>query len=177
MALKQFSTFSFRPEGYEYPLGLSGEVVWNNTAGANAATNTTGGTQTVVDSNAIHTFTTSGTFTPGFDLSDVEYLVVGGGGGGGETIGGGGGAGEVKYGTISVPSTDTVAVTIGSGSNGGWSASLGVYPSGTNGQASTIVRNPAGTTISSALGGGAGGGYNGPEPGTAPGGGGHGTPC
>ena len=54
----------------------------------------TGGTVTTSGLYTIHTFTTSGTFTPTVG-GTVEYLVVGGGGGagGGDSVGRGGGGG------------------------------------------------------------------------------------
>ena len=69
---------NIRPTGYKYPVGLSQRPI---TSSANLATNTTGGSQTIDGSNAVHTFSVSGTFTPSF-TGTVEYLVVGGGGGG-----------------------------------------------------------------------------------------------
>jgi hypothetical protein len=55
----------------------------------------TGGTITYDQSgNVIHTFTSSGTFTPTSNISNVEYLVVAGGGGG--SYGGAGGAGGYR---------------------------------------------------------------------------------
>lgn len=82
-----------RPQGYRYPVGLTPIII---PVSANAATNTTGGTQTIDGDYAVHTYTTSGTFF--FDNQvgesvDVEYLVIAGGGAGGRDIGGGGGAG------------------------------------------------------------------------------------
>ena len=53
---------SIRPTGYKYPVGLSYRPI----LGANLATNTTGGSQTIDGSNAVHTFSVSGTFTPSF---------------------------------------------------------------------------------------------------------------
>lgn len=59
----------------------------------------TGGTITYVDEYVIHTFTSSGTFTPTSGAISCEYLVVGGGGGGGgRSRGGGGGAGGLETG-------------------------------------------------------------------------------
>ena len=92
---KQFSLQNFRPEGYQYPIGLT---FFSDAASINAATNTTGGTQTIDGSNAVHSFTSSGTFTPSF-TGNVEYLIVSGGGGtgGGPQGGGGGGGGGLLY--------------------------------------------------------------------------------
>ena len=44
-----------RPDGYEYPVGLTSFV-------PNVAMTTTGGTQTIDGDNAVHTFITSGFF-------------------------------------------------------------------------------------------------------------------
>ena len=75
-----------RPDGYEYPVGLT---PLTKLTSFNAATNTTGGTQTIDGSNTVHTFTSSGFFVPSF-TANVEYLVVGAGGAGGYDGGGGG---------------------------------------------------------------------------------------
>ena len=80
-----------RPTGYQYPVGLD-TVVAGGVATANAATNSTGGTQTVNGSIAVHTFNSSTTFVPKFD-GFVNFLVVGGGAGGAGKLGGGGGGG------------------------------------------------------------------------------------
>ena len=85
MAFKQFEMMNFRPEGFEYPVGLSfGVTGESGIPTTNVATNTTGGTKTVdvTNSFAIHTYTTSGTFDPSF-TGTVEYLVVAGGASGG----------------------------------------------------------------------------------------------
>jgi hypothetical protein len=71
----------------------------------------------------IHTFLTSGTFTPQTGLT-CDYLVVAGGGGGSSggngAGGGGGGAGGYRTGSLSVATSTTV--TIGAGGAGGVSA-------------------------------------------------------
>lgn len=95
----------------------------------------------------IHTFYTSGTFTPQTDLS-CDYLVVAGGGGGGNDIGGGGGAGGFRTSTGLSAAVQSYAITVGAGGAGGT-----VGANGTNGTVSTF------STISSS-GGGGGGAYN-----------------
>jgi hypothetical protein len=104
----------------------------------------------------IHTFLTSGTFTPSTSLS-CDYLVVAGGGGGGVT-GGGGGAGGLRStvtatggggsleSALSVASGTAYTVTIGAGGTAGVSGT----PVGTNGSNSVF------STITST-----GGGYGG----------------
>jgi hypothetical protein len=78
----------------------------------------------------------------------VEYLVVAGGGGGGRGGAGGGGAGGLLQGTVSVPSAQTLVVTVGTGG-----ASPGGYgDAGSNGTNSVF----GGLT---ALGGGGGSAY------------------
>lgn len=106
-----------RPQNFKYPLGL----LPNPAYGANVAETTTGGSQ-IVDGpasptqNAIHKFTTSGTFSSSF-TGTVEYFIVAGGGGGGYQIAGGGGAGGVLY-NNSYPVTSTnYTITIGAGGN------------------------------------------------------------
>jgi hypothetical protein len=66
----------------------------------------------------IHTFTTSGTFTPLQGLT-CDYLVVAGGGGAGSGAGGGGGAGGFRTSTGNSLTTTSYAVTIGAGGAGG----------------------------------------------------------
>ena len=85
----------------------------------------TGGTITTVNGYKIHTFTSSGTFTPATN-GNVEYLVVAGGGGGGPTaagMSGTGGAGGMLTGSAIFTSGTAYTVTVGAGgavnSNGG----------------------------------------------------------
>ena len=83
----------------------------------------TGGTITTVDGYKIHTFTTSGTFTPTLTRDGkVEVLVVGGGGAGATQSpqgGGAGGGGGVQTGFLTIAkNTAPFTVTVGSGSSG-----------------------------------------------------------
>jgi hypothetical protein len=68
--------------------------------------------------NWIHTFTSSGTFTPLQGLT-CDYLVIAGGGGGGVYAGGGGGAGGYLTGSSLSVSVTPYPVTVGSGGAGG----------------------------------------------------------
>jgi hypothetical protein len=99
--------------------------------------------------NWIHTFTSSGTFTPQTGLT-CDYLVVAGGGGGGSGggnwSGGGGGAGGFRNGTGLSALAQSYTVTVGAGGAGA-TASAAI---GTQGSTSTF------STISSS-----GGGYGG----------------
>jgi hypothetical protein len=93
----------------------------------------TGGTITY-DSfgRVIHTFTSSGTFTPTEAITGVEYLVIAGGGGAADAGGGGAGgyrssaSGQLSGGGASAEATLTLAsgaaqtVTVGAGGNGGF---------------------------------------------------------
>tara|TARA_R110000782_G_scaffold143954_1_gene236827 strand:+ start:1 stop:1584 length:1584 start_codon:yes stop_codon:yes gene_type:complete len=107
-----------------------------------------GGTITEVDGFAIHSFTSSGTFTP-VSAMDVEYLVIGGGGAGGHEIGGGGGAGGYRTATGFGVTAQDYAITVGAGGTIVTSNdATGV--SGGNSVFSTIT----------AAGGGGGGGNN-----------------
>jgi hypothetical protein len=121
----------------------------------------TGGTITADQFNVIHTFTSSGTFTPTEGLV-VDYLVIAGGGAGGNGNGGAAGGGAGGYVTsvglsggggaqgspLSVSSGTAYTVTVGQGGVGG----TGVGSIGTNGTNSTF------STIT-AIGGGLGGSY------------------
>lgn len=109
-----------RPDGLEYPIGLS------NIAGGpifNAATNSTGGDQTMDSENTavVHSFTSSGTFIPSFD-GFVEVLIVGGGGSGSSTntdltspAYGGGAGGLIHLINYPVNNGASYNVTVGAG--------------------------------------------------------------
>ena len=109
---------------------VSGEmfVCTDKTVGANVWTNigegsgnvipfmsATGGTITTHGDYKVHTFTTSGTFTPQL-AGTVDYLVLAGGGGGGQVYygGGGGGGGYLTATSFSVTSS-AMTVTVGGG--------------------------------------------------------------
>ena len=74
---------------------------------ASKAPKAIGGTITTDGSYWIHTYTSSGLFTPQESIDNVDYLVVAGGAGGGYDGGGGGGAGGLR---------STVTATGGGGS-------------------------------------------------------------
>jgi hypothetical protein len=118
--------------------------------------NATGGTITTSGAYTIHTFTSSGTFTPNGD-GNVDYLVVAGGGGGGGSntsdSGGGGGAGGFRTATDLAVTAVAYTVTIGAGGAGGASANA-ASGNGTKGGNSSFG------AISS-TGGGFGGGVTG----------------
>ncbi|MBT6831818.1 hypothetical protein HOA64_02045, partial [bacterium] len=135
------------------------------------AVTATGGTITDDGEYRVHTFTSSGTFTPGAGLDNVEVLVVGGGGGGASSQassggGGGGGAGGLVYDSSYSLSGSGVTVTIG---GGGAPGTAGVYDSGDDGVDSVFGTITAygggggGTYANDGLPGGSGGGagYNG----------------
>jgi hypothetical protein len=105
----------------------------------------------------IHTFTSTGTFTPLQGLS-CDYLVVAGGGGGGDEYAGGGGAGGLRStvtatggggsleSALSVASGTAYTITVGAGGAGSTSAAN----KGTNGSNSVF------STITATGGGGGG---------------------
>ncbi len=122
----------------------------------------TGGTITYIDGYAVHTFTSSGTFTPSQTLN-AEVLVVGGGGGGGATYGGGGGGGGIAYNSSYSLNTSPVTVTVGSGgaieTNGENSVfgTITAYGGGHGGSSNSCV-----VIVNATSGGsGGGGGYSG----------------
>jgi len=124
----------------------------------------TGGTITTDGDYKVHTFTTSGTFTPtvGTDSTygtKVEYLVVAGGGGGGHSgHGAGGGAGGYRHNSAYdfVVSNQAYSITVGG-----------------KGASKTTGGNSTFSNITSA--GGGRGGHNGTEAGQAGGSGGGGS--
>ena len=115
MAIKRFeaqtfSATSFRPRGFQYPVGLT--FLGSGTG------------------NVIASFADTGTWVCPTGVTEVEYLVVAGGGGGGHGIGlgGGGGAGGYLTGTGHPVTPGTpYTITVGAGGAGG------VSDSGTNG--------------------------------------------
>ena len=168
------------------PIGSTG-MIWFNTSvgkiqfhnGSSWSTigkmNASGGTVTYSGGYAIHTFTSSGTFTV-HSAGDVEYLVVAGGGGGATQAssanrgGGGGGAGGLLTGSTSV-AAGTYTITVG---DGGDRASTSYYSVGTDGSDSIFYtytaigggRGGAGDGKAANTGGSGGGGGSGVTPGT-----------
>jgi len=173
-------SFTVRPEGYDYPVGLTRFL-----ASGNAAKTTTGGTQIIDGDYAAHTFTTTGQFIPAF-TSTVEVLIVGGGGGGGGQGGngtsGGGGAGGLAYiNNVPVVLDNVYSITVGSGGSGETSPYPSGSPNKTSGEPSTFIGGTATSNVTvsggghggslnwyAAVAGGSGGGGGGGEPGPAP---------
>ncbi len=132
----------------------------------------TGGTITSSGSYTIHTFTSSGTFTPSGPGS-IEYLVVGGGGSGNDgyinyslIAGGGGGAGGFRTGTGFAVTAQAYTVTVGAG--GVWTFLENSSPAGSDSVFSTITSTGGGgggkqsrDGASGGSGGGGGGNSNG----------------
>ena len=149
----QYSTF--------YLYGIAKDGV---TPAPSSAPYATGGDSILFDGTYwIHTFTSSGTFTPKKGLT-CDYLVVAGGGGGASRWGGGGGAGGLKTSTgFSVTNGTNYTVTVGAGGAGGSGAAYNRGSTGSNSVFSTITST-----------GGGGGGTNGLTPTTGGSGGGGG---
>ncbi len=109
-----------------YPISIDPTIVYDTTAEfaagqMNRVTDTqpatgdgTGGTITYSGGYTIHTFTSSGTFTPPSAMN-VETLVVAGGGGGGQDYGGGGGGGGVIYNPSFAVTAQAYPITVGNG--------------------------------------------------------------
>ncbi|MCX6419298.1 MAG: hypothetical protein NTU50_07790, partial [Actinobacteria bacterium] len=118
---------------------------------------------------AIHTFLTSGTFTPTLVPvgGTVEFLVVAGGGGGGSHVGGGGGGGGYLTQTNFSVTTSAYTIVVGGGGPGGSPDARG-----TNGSNSTFANIIAigggggGTYLGSGIGPGIAGGSGGGAGGT-----------
>ena len=99
----------------------------------------------------VHTFTSSGVFTP-HKAMNVEYLIQAGGGGGGTQHGGGGGAGGSLTATGHAVTKQAYSVTVGAGGAGAPSASSSAGANGTNGS-NSVFDSTTGT------GGGGGASY------------------
>jgi prepilin-type N-terminal cleavage/methylation domain-containing protein len=115
----------------------------------------TGGSITNSGGYTIHTFYSSGTFTPNMTGS-VEYLVVAGGGGGGGQYGGGGGGGGYLTGTNTV-SASAYSITVG---GGGTSALTGTNGGNSVFGSATAIGGGAGGTAAGLVGGSGGGSSN-----------------
>lgn len=103
-----------------------------------------------VASTYIKKFLTSESWVVPGDVTSVKVLVVAGGGGGGGSFGGGGGGGGLIYNsTYSVTPNDTMAITVGTGGNGGTGVIDGYGSNGLNSIFGSLV----------AVGGGGGGSY------------------
>ena len=139
--------------------------VYNGSSWGQVSNLTTGGTITSYISGSttyrVHTFLTSGTFTPTSSFS-VDWLVVAGGGGGGgayDTGSGGGGAGGFRTGASHAVTAQAYTITVGAGGAvGGSTGTSGGGLIGGTGVNSSIVP-VSGTSIISA-GGGSGGAFN-----------------
>ena len=127
---------------------------------AHASVVANGGTETLLngDTEVVHKFTSSGTFTLHVD-STVRILVVGGGGGGGgDCSAGGGGGGVIETNDVAL-AAGTYAVTVGAG--GAFGASSPNH--GENGGDSVVTfvaPNGAETELFRAYGGGGGACWN-----------------
>ena len=89
--------------GYYYGLGTGGSA--------------TGGTITTYGAYKVHSFLSSGTWTPP-GTGTVDVLIVAGGGGGGAGRGGGGGAGGMLYRTGLSVTAQAYTITVGNGGTG-----------------------------------------------------------
>ena len=112
----------------------------------------------------IHTFLSSGTFTPAVGLS-CDYLVIAGGGAGGANRGGGGGAGGYLTSSFSAASSTNYTVTVGAGGTG-------TSTNGTSGSNSSLssfiaIGGGFGTQIDETINGGNGGSGGGASGSTA----------
>ena len=117
----------------------------------------TGGIITQNGGYIIHTFLSSGTFTPTSNIS-VEYLVVAGGGAGGgitNDAGGGGGAGGYR--------TNVGGTLMSLTSGTGYTVTVGAGGAGAANNRGGKGGNSVFSTITSTGGGGGGGGASGPS--------------
>ena len=155
--------------GNNYAAGSTFSLYGIKSANASVVKATGGTISFDTSGNVIHTFTSSGTFTPTQSLT-ADYLVVAGGGGSGggnTTPGGGGGAGGLRStvtatgggGSLETPLSLTATgytVTIGAGGTGDASGGTG-STAGANSVFSTIT-SAGGGKGSSGIGGNGGSG-------------------
>ena len=105
--------------GFNTTLGKMEAYVGTQWRAMSGLFSATGGTIATSGNYTIHTFTSSGTFTPNM-AGEVEYLVVAGGGGGGRITyyGSGGGAGGFLTATGFAVAGGAITVTVGAGGIG-----------------------------------------------------------
>ena len=134
--------------GFNTTLGKMEAYVGNGWMAMSGLFSATGGTITTSGDYTVHSFTSSGTFTPNM-TGEVEYLVIAGGGGSARQTweAGGGGAGGFLTATGFAVAATALTVTIGAGGIG--NATGGTPYTATNGSNSVF------STIT-AIGGGAG---------------------
>jgi len=158
----------------------AGANIWTNIGDGTGAVpiiymSGTGGTITTDGSYKVHTFLSSGTFTPTVGnvvtVGDtVEYLVIAGAGGGGSNYAGGGGAGGYRTATGFTVTNTGLTVTVGGGGAG--SAGAGAGTVGNDSDFSSINSDAGGygggpSGAAGGPGGSGGGGSNGGAGGTA----------
>jgi len=122
----------------------------------------------------IHTFTSSGTFTPQTGLT-CDYLVVAGGGGGGGHNAGGGGAGGLRSTVTATGGGGSLESAITVATNTAYAITVGAGGAGGNDARGSSGANSVFSTITS-TGGGGGAGNSGGQGATTGGSGGGGHP-
>lgn len=155
--------------------------------GSNPPAKATGGTISYTSTGyTVHTFNSTGTFTPTTAITNAEYLVIAGGGAGGVNQGAGGGAGGYRCSVVgessgggasaesrvNFASGTAYTIQVGAGGTGGFNSTP---QAGANGTASSIAGS--GFTTISTVGGGGGGavGFAGQNGGSGGGAGGSGV--
>src|SRR5258706_5386767 len=148
----------------EYSSDAAAQAAYVSQSPPSPATYTaTGGTITTSGLYTVHTFTSSGTFTPAA-VMDVDALVVAGGGGGGKSASGWGGpggvgAGGMVYQTVFRVAATPITVTVGGGGAGATTTAKGT--TGNNSVFSTLTASGGGGGGAGSLGGGLAGGSGG----------------
>ena len=121
----------------------------------------TGGDSIVFDGTYwIHTFTSSGTFTPKKNLT-CDYLVVAGGGSGGTNLGGGGGAGGMRCTVTATGGGGSLESALSLTANTGYTVTIGA--GGAAAAAGNNIGNSGSNSVFSTItstGGGGGGNRN-----------------
>jgi len=158
-------------------------MIYNGNAWAQLNNTSSGGTITSYTSGSttyrVHTFLTSGTFTPATSTA-VDYLIVAGGGAGGNGMGGGGGAGGLIHnvgGTSLTLSVQSYSIVIGNG-GAGTTSNITVNGSNTTAFGLTAIGGGGATSLQmqrsssgvNGAAGGSGGGSGASDPGSGTGG-------
>jgi hypothetical protein len=144
--------------------------IYNGTSWIGLSNIATGGTITSYPGYIVHTFLTSGTFTPTY-AGTVDYLVVAGGGGGGNARGsnwgsaGGAGAGGFRTASGLAVTAQSYTIIIGQGGAGGPDSTSDSAVNGEDSSALGITstgggKGGSGNYDGTAGGSGGGGGYN-----------------
>jgi hypothetical protein len=159
------TTLLFYPSSGNFVAGSTVSLYGISAAESSGGAKATGGSIKRVGDYIVHTFTSSGSFVPTENLTNVEYLVIAGGGGGGydgadPNGNGGGGAGGYRCSVVGESSGGGASAETRLSLTSGTSYTVTIGAGGTGSTAPTNNGNSTVFGSITATGGGGGGQYN-----------------